>query len=94
MNITTIYHGINRINLKDELDLCDDGSILSNKDKLLKIRKLLGVESKICDGIPNKVWNMADMDMKGRKLMRSKQIFKEFSDKIAFLICPYNPNFH
>ena len=28
----------------DELDLCDDGNVLSNKDKLLKIGKLLGVE--------------------------------------------------
>ena len=32
-NITTIYHGRDRINLIDELDLCDGGNILSKKDK-------------------------------------------------------------
>ena len=37
----------------DELDLCDDGNVLSNKDKLLKIGKLLGVESKTCNDILN-----------------------------------------
>ena len=39
---TTIYSGKDRMNLTDEMDLCDDGNILSNKDKLLKICKLLG----------------------------------------------------
>ena len=46
LNITTIYRGRNIMNLADELDLCDDGNILSNKDKLLRIGKFLGVEAK------------------------------------------------
>ena len=82
------------MNLTDELDLCDDGNILSNKDKLLKIGKLLGVETKICNEIPNKGWNVGGMKMEGRKLMKSKQIFKAFSEKNAYLICPDNPIFH
>ena len=48
------------MNLIDELDLCDDVNILSNKDNLLKIGKLLGVEAKTFNGIPNEGWNMAD----------------------------------
>ena len=51
------------MNLKYELDLCDDRNILSNKDKLLKIGELLGVEVKTCNDTPNKVWNMADREM-------------------------------
>ena len=47
--MTTIYLGIDRMNLKDELDLCGDGNILSSKDNLLKIGKLLGVEAKTCN---------------------------------------------
>ena len=54
MNRTTIYHGRDRMNLADELDLRDDGNILSNKDKLLIIGKFLGVEAKNCNEIPNK----------------------------------------
>ena len=42
MNRTTIYRGRDRMNLADELDLCDDEEILSNREKLLKIGKLLG----------------------------------------------------
>ena len=53
-------------------DICDDGSVLSNKYNLLKICKLLGVEAKTCNEIPNKGWNMADREMEGRKLMRAK----------------------
>ena len=41
--MTTIYHGIDRMKLTDELDLCGDGNILSNKDNLIKIGKLFGV---------------------------------------------------
>ena len=37
---------------------------------------------------------MEGMVMEGRKLMKSKQIFKAFSDKINHLICPENPSFH
>ena len=51
------------MNPTDELDLCDDGDILSNKDRLTKISKLLGVESKTYNEIPNKGWNMADREM-------------------------------
>ena len=42
----------------DELDSYDDGNILSSKDMLLKISKLLGVESKTFNEIPNNFWNM------------------------------------
>ena len=55
------------MNLKNELDLCDDGGVLSNKDDCLEIGKLLGVESG---------WNMVDSGMDVIKLMRSKHIFK------------------
>ena len=41
------------MSLTDELDLCDYGNITSNKDKLLKIGNLLGVESKTCNDILN-----------------------------------------
>ena len=76
------------MSLKNELDLCDDGNILSNKDKLLKICKFIGVEAKTCNEIPNNSCNMADMDMEGRKIIRAKDIFNLFSDKLAYLICP------
>ena len=61
---------------------------------MLEIGKLLGVEAQNCNGVPNKGWNMADSEMEGRKLMWAKQIFKSFSDKISYLICPENPSFH
>ena len=63
MNRTTIYRGRDRMNLADELDLCDDGNILSNKDKLLRIGKFLGVEAKTWNEIPNIGWNLADREM-------------------------------
>ena len=77
-----MYIGRDRMNLTDELDLCDDGNILSNKDKLLKMIEFLGVESKTCNEIPNKGWNMTDREMEGRRIVRSNQTFKEFSDKL------------
>ena len=48
------------MSLIDELDLCDEGNILSNKEKLLKLGKLLGVETKTCNNIPNNGCNMDD----------------------------------
>ena len=69
------------MNLIDELYLWYDGSILSSTYKLLKIGKLLGIETKTCNEIPNKCWNMANKEMEGRKLMKAKQIFKSFSEK-------------
>ena len=72
MNRETIYCVRDRLILTDELGLCDDGNTLYNKDDLLKSGKLLGVESKTCDEIPNNNLNMADMDMEGRKLMWAK----------------------
>ena len=45
------------MSLTDGFDLCDDGDILSNKEKLLKIGKLLGVKAKTCNEIPNNGWN-------------------------------------
>ena len=76
------------MSLTGSLDLCDDINILSKKEKLLKIGRFLVVESKTCDEIPNNGCNMADMEMEGRELIRFKQIFKAFSDKISYLICP------
>ena len=70
------------MNLTYQLDLCGNGKNLSNKDKLIKTDKLLGFKSKNCNEISNKYLNMADREMEGRKLMRAKQIFKAFSDKI------------
>ena len=80
--------------LTDELKLCDDVNVLSNKDNLIKVGRLLGVEPKTWDEIPNNGWDMAYMETVGRKLMRAKQIFKSFSDKIAYLICPEHPIFN
>ena len=77
----------------DELDLCDDVNILSNKEDLLKIGKLLGVEAKTCDDIPNNSSNMSNMEMGGRKFMRAKQIFKDFSEKCLPHLSR-EPNFH
>ena len=82
------------MNLEDELDLCDDGNVLSNKYKFLEIGKLLGVQDQTCNELPNKDCNMVDSEMEVRKLMQSKQIFKSFSGKIAYLICPDNLTFH
>ena len=45
------------MNLTDELVLCDDGDILSNKDKWLKMGKLLGVEAKNFNDLPKKGCN-------------------------------------
>ena len=69
------------MNLTDALNLCDDRNILSNKDMLVKVGKLLGVESKTFNEIPNKGWNSADREMKVRKLIRGKEIFKLISRK-------------
>ena len=49
LTMTKTYCGIDRMNLKDELGICDDGNILSSKANLLKIGKLLGVKSKTWD---------------------------------------------
>ena len=94
MKITKIYGGINIINLTDEYDLCDDGNILSNNDRLLKIGNLPRVEAKNWNYISNKCWNTADGEMERRKIMISKQIFEAFSEKNAYLICPYNQFFY
>ena len=59
-NRATIYRGRDRMNLIYELALCGDGIILSNKNKLLTIGNLFGVEAKTCNMIPNKAWNVAD----------------------------------
>ena len=74
--------------LTDELDLCDDEKNLSKKEQLLKIGKFIGVQAKTCDEIKNSGCNMADIDMEGRKLMQTKQIFKAFPYKIAYPIYP------
>ena len=54
------------MSLIDELNLCDDGNILSNKEKLLKIGNFLGVEAKTFDEIPNNSCNISDMEMEER----------------------------
>ena len=51
------------MNLTYELDLFDDGNVLSNIYKLFENDKLLGVETKTWDEIPNKGWNVADSEM-------------------------------
>ena len=63
LNRKTIYRGRDRIEMTDELYLCDDENILSNKDKLLTTGKLLGVEAITCNEIPNKGLNMTDREM-------------------------------
>ena len=40
--MTKIYRGIDRMNLTDELDLCGDVNILSNKNNYLKLVSYLG----------------------------------------------------
>ena len=45
------------------MKLCDDLNILSKNESLLKVCKLLGVESKTCDEITNNGWNMAYMEI-------------------------------
>ena len=93
-NRTTIYRGRYRFSLIDELKFCYDVNDLSNKENLLKVGKLLCVESKTCDEIPNNVFNMADMKTEEIKLIQAKYIFKAFSDKIACLVCSEHPTFH
>ena len=73
------------------MKLCDDVNVLLIEDNLVAVGKLLGVEFKTSGEIPNNVWNTADIETKGRELMQSNQIFKAFSDKIAYLICPEHP---
>ena len=53
--MTKIYRGIDRMNLTDELDLCGDVNILSNKNNLLKICELLGLKPKLTMRYPIKV---------------------------------------
>ena len=53
--------------LTDELYLWDDGNILSNKEKSLKIVNFLRVEAKTCNEIPNNGFNMKDMELERRK---------------------------
>ena len=65
LNKTTIYRGRYRLILTDQLKLCDDGNVLSKKKNLIKVGKLLGVEAKTCDEIPNICWNVAHMDTDG-----------------------------
>ena len=62
MNRITIYRGRDKLGLKDEMKLCDYVNVLSNRENLLKSGKLLGVESKTCDEIPNNGWSMEDME--------------------------------
>ena len=76
MNRTIIYRGRYRLSLTDEIKLCDDVNVLSNKENLLKVGHLLGVESKTCDEITNNGWDLADMETEGRKLMQTNHIFK------------------
>ena len=94
MNKTTIYCGRDRLNLTDELELFDDKNVWKKKENSLKVGKLLGVEDKTGDEIPNNGWNMANMETEGRKLLQYKHIFKLFSEKIAYLICPDHPTFN
>ena len=55
MNRTTIYCRRNIMKLTDELDLCGDRNILSNKDKYLKLVSYLGLKPKLAMKYPIKV---------------------------------------
>ena len=90
---TTIYFRRDRMNLTDELILCHDVNILSNRNKLLKVCKLLGFEANSFEEIPNKGWNVADREVEGKLIMISKQIFKLFSEKSHFTHLSRYPNF-
>ena len=46
------------INLTDNFGSCDKDIDLSNKEKLIKIRNILGMEANACDDIPKSVWKM------------------------------------
>ena len=76
LSITKMYRRRDILILKDELELCDDGNVLSNKDNILKVGKFLGVESENCNKIPNNGWNMVDMETEGRFVLLSKHILK------------------
>ena len=82
------------MSLIDELGLRDDENILSNKQKVLKIGEFIEVEAKTRYEIPNNGFKIADIEMETRKLMQANQIFKAFSDKMSYIICPDNPTFH
>ena len=51
------------MHLIDELYLCHDGNVLSNKYTFIEIGKLLGVEAQTSNEIPDKGWNMVDSDI-------------------------------
>ena len=93
MNITTILCGIGRTNLTNKFHLCDEGNILSNKYKLLKIGKLIGFKPKLATRYPIKVkiWRMGN----GRKKKYEIQnVFKAFSEKVANINNPDSLNFY
>ena len=46
----------------------------------LKLVSYLGLNTKLENYIPNKGFNMANMEMDGGKLMRANHIFKAFSE--------------
>ena len=46
------------ISLTENVGSCDEDIDLSNKEKLIEIRNILGVEANACDYVPNRGWNM------------------------------------
>ena len=82
------------MSLTDELDLCYDGDILSNKEKLLKISKFLWVEEKFAMRyqIMVVVWRI--WGRKEEKLCDPSRSSKYFEIKISYHICLENPTLH
>ena len=90
----TMFHGENIIIMTYNLNLCDNGKHLSNKNNLIKIRNFIEFEVNACDEMPKSVWVMDNLHTERISFLQTKQIFRVISDKIAFLICPEKPSFH
>ena len=73
-----MYRGRDRINLTEKLDLCDDGNILSNKDKFFEIGKLRGLNPKLEMRYPIKVGIWQIVKWKVEHLCDSRRSSKSF----------------
>ena len=94
MNRKSILRGKHRIILTDNFGSCDKDIDLSNKEKLIKSSNILGVESNAYDDIQKSGCKMDVLDLEGRSIIRSRQIFRAISDEIALIVFPENPTFH
>ena len=89
-----MFNGKDRIILTELFNSCDNGKKIPDKESSIRICNFLGIEENAYSETPKSVWNMENSETEGRNLMRVKQIFRVISDKIDFLVCPENPNFH